>query len=150
MRPIPLLLILMLILTLGAGCSADYLPFSSGALAGVEQTNPGSFVEVGARNVIQLETRTDTPYSVNLWVIGKTDHLYVFAGDNRATWVEHIEVNPAVRLRSGEDIYLLQAERVTDAEEFVAFADAWEAKYGRRPRNENVDETYLFRLTPRI
>ena len=73
----------------------------------------------------------------------------MFAGDNLATWVENIAKNPMVRLGAEERIYELKADRVTDPDVFEEFAQAWEAKYGNRPRNENVDETYLYRLTAR-
>ena len=75
--------------------------------------------------------------------------LAVFAGDNRSTWVENIDENPEVRLRAGELIYELSATRVTDADTFELFAQAWQVKYGNRPNNELVDETYLFKLTAR-
>ncbi|MGR8919535.1 MAG: nitroreductase/quinone reductase family protein, partial [Gammaproteobacteria bacterium] len=89
------------------------------------------------------------PYSVNIWVVGIGPSLFVHAGANRAEWVVHIEANPDVRLRVDETIYELTAARVTDAGEFARFSDAYERKYDRRPRNENVDEAYLFRLGPR-
>ncbi len=130
------------------GC-ADWLPFSSGALDGEVVANPADWSAVAEPSIIQFETQGKTPYSVNLWVIGEADKLYVFAGPNRSTWVEHIETNPNVRLRSGGNIYELTATRVTDADEFEWFAQAWETKYGNRPRNENVDETWLMRLSSR-
>ena len=142
-------LTLIAVVTLLAACSTDWLPFSGGQLSGTEQPAPESWVEVAAQDIVQLETVADEPYSVNIWVIGKPTHLYVFAGDNRATWVEHIEANPNVRMGIGDSIYRLRATRVADADEFEAFAGDWEAKYGNRPRNENVQETYLLRLTPR-
>lgn len=138
----------LLALLLGMGC-ADKIPFSSGALDGQLVANPTDWTAVGSPSIIQLETQGDEPYSVNLWVIGDGEKLYVFAGANRSTWVEHIEINPLVRLRSGPNLYELVASRVTDADEFERFAQAWDEKYGNRPRNENVDETWLIRLRPR-
>ena len=75
--------------------------------------------------------------------------LYVHAGANRATWVVHMETDPRVRVRVENAIFELNATRVTDAGEFSRFSDAYEKKYDRRPRNENVKEAYLFRLEPR-
>lgn len=138
----------ILALLITQGC-ADKIPFSSGALEGVVVENPTDWSKVGEPSIIQLETQGDTPYSVNLWVIGEGDKLYVFAGANRATWIEHIETNPNVRLRSGGKLYELAASRVTDATEFEWFAQAWDKKYGHRPRNENVAETWLMRLRAR-
>lgn len=139
---------LWLALMLLGGC-ADYLPTASGELSGTVAAPPPSWTEVAKQEIIQLETQPTDPYSVNLWVIGDDDRLYVFAGDNYTTWIEHIDADPNVRLKTGGSIYLLRATRVTDAEEFEWFAQAWDAKYGHRPRNENVAETYLMRLSPR-
>lgn len=143
----------LLVLLLGMGC-ADKIPFSSGALEGAVVANPTDWTGVGSPSIIQFETQgldagAKQPYSVNLWVIGEGEKLYVFAGDNRATWIQHIETNPNVRLRSGDNLYELAATRVTDAEEFEWFAQAWDAKYGHRPRNDNVAETWLMRLRSR-
>ncbi|MAE95466.1 MAG: hypothetical protein CL910_12465 [Deltaproteobacteria bacterium] len=74
---------------------------------------------------------------------------YVHAGANRSTWVENMEADPRVRLRADDSIYELVASRVEAQEEFDRFSDAYEQKYGRRPRNENVAEAYLFRLGAR-
>ncbi len=142
------MLVLCLFSLAVAGC-ADYLPTASGALTGPLASAPASWTKVAKQEIIQLETQPEDPYSVNLWIIGQDELLYVFAGDNYATWIEHIDANPNVRVKMGGSIYLLRASRVTAAEEFERFAQAWEQKYGNRPRNENVDETYLMRLTPR-
>lgn len=131
-----------------AGC-ADYLPTASGELEGTVATAPASWTSVAQQDIIQLESQPSDPYSVNLWVIGEDERLYVFAGDNYTTWVEHIDADPKVRLKMGGVIYLLSASRVTDAQEFEWFAQAWDKKYGHRPVNENVGETYLMRLQPR-
>ena len=46
-------------------------------------------------------------------------------------------------------IYELRAEQVTDASVFAQFSDLYETKYGSRPRNDNIEEVYLYRLLPR-
>jgi hypothetical protein len=138
---------LLLLLGLLAGC--DLIPFSGGALSGNLTEPPADWTEVARPEIIELETNPAEPYSVKLWIIGVGPDLYVHAGANRATWVEHIEQDPNVRLRINESLYELRAERVEHAEEFAAFAEVYELKYGNRPRNENVNEAYLFRLLPR-
>jgi len=139
-----LLLILALMLS---GC--DMIPFSSGALSGTPTEPPADWTDAASPEVIELETNPVEPYSVKLWIIGMGPGLYVHAGANRATWVEHIEQDPNVRVLIGASLYELRAVRVESAEEFAAFAEVYEVKYGNRPRNENVDEAYLFRLMPR-
>lgn len=130
------------------GCS-DMIPFSGGRLEGTLSPAPADWTLAAQPDVVQLETRPGDPYSVKLWVIGLGPAVYVHAGANRATWVEHIDANPDVRLLIGDALYELRAIRVNDPEEFKAFSNAYEIKYGRRPRNENVAEAYLFRLDAR-
>jgi len=76
-------------------------------------------------------------------------YAYVHACANRSEWVEHLEADPNARLRVEGSIYELTAARVEARDEFDRFSDGYEEKYGRRPRNENVDEAYLFRLGAR-
>ena len=144
----PLTIGFWLALLTSVGC-ADYLPTSSGQLTGTVTAAPPDWTPIAQQEIVQLESQPSAPYSVNLWVIGEGQRLYVFAGDNYTTWVEHIDADPRVRLKMGGAIYLLNATRVTDAAEFEWFAQAWDKKYGHRPRNENVAETYLMRLQPR-
>ena len=145
-------LLLLLALTLAAphvGCGDPFLLLPGGALEGTTKAVPGDWAFTDAVNTVQLETRRADPYSVNIWATAVGDHLYVHAGANRSTWVEHIEADPAVRVRVGDSIYELVAGRVEAQEEFDRFSDAYERKYDRRPRNENFAEVYLFRLAAR-
>ena len=130
-----------------AGC--DYLPFSSGELDGEVATPPADWTSVGVPKVIELETRPSDPYSVKLWAIGLGPVVYVHAGASRTNWVEHIEADPRVRLGIDDTIYELTAVQVKGDGEFQQFAAAYDTKYGNRPRNENIDEIYLYRLSPR-
>ena len=131
-----------------AGC--EYIPFSSGELQGTAAPIPSSWTEAASPNVIELETNPAAPYSVKLWIIGEGPNLWVHAGANRTTWVEHMETDPRVRVLMNDALFELRAERVTTQDEFDEFSDLYESKYGNRPRNENVDEAYLFRLLPRV
>jgi hypothetical protein len=140
---------LALLATLLLSACSEYIPTSFGALEGIKTATPAVWTQVATTEIIQLETTADTPYSVNLWTVEVNGDLLIFAGDNRTNWVENIERNADVRLRANGLIYELRAIRITNAATFEMFAKAWEAKYGNRPRNENVDETYLFKLTSR-
>ncbi len=132
-----------------AGCSGPFVLLPGGELDGKTVAAPESWAFTDEVDTVQLETRPADPYSVNIWVTALDDHLYVHAGANRSTWVEYMEADPQVRLRVGESIYELSAARVEGQEEFDRFSDAYQRKYGNRPRNENVAEAYLFRLRPR-
>ncbi|MDJ0866521.1 MAG: nitroreductase/quinone reductase family protein [Myxococcota bacterium] len=132
-----------------AGCAGPCVVLPGGSLPGATAATPESWAFTDEVDTIQFETNPADPYSVNIWVIALGDHLYVHAGANRATWVENMEADPNVRLQVKDQVYELAAARVEDQSEFDRFSDAYEKKYGRRPRNENVAEAYLFRLSAR-
>jgi hypothetical protein len=132
-----------------AGCSRPFVLIPGGELEGTPAAVPDSWSFTDEIDTVQLETQPSDPYSVNIWVTNAGNLLYVHAGANRSTWVEHIEADPNVRMKVNESIYALAASRVTAQDEFDRFSDAYEKKYGRRPRNENAGEAYLFRLAAR-
>ena len=49
-----------------AGCSSGWLPFSSGELEGVPAQAPDDWTQVASKDIVQLETDVDEPYSVDL------------------------------------------------------------------------------------
>ncbi len=143
---LPCLVLSIALLT--GGCS-EYVPFASGALEGQLTPVPENWQAVEQAEIIELETLPEEPYSVKLWIVHLAPYMYVHAGASRTTWVENMEADSRVRLLIEGKIYELRAERVTGQEEFNRFAGVYEQKYGNRPRNENVNEAYLFRLLPR-
>ena len=147
--PHPARLAILLVAALLVACEGPFVLLPGGALEGPTAPTPESWAFTDAIDTVQLETRGEEAYSVNIWAIGLDGHVYVHAGTNRATWVEHMEANPNVRLRADGTIYELAATRVAEQAEFDRFADAYERKYGNRPQNESVTEAYLFRLDGR-
>ncbi len=73
----------------------------------------------------------------------------VFAGSLKSNWVAHVEVSQNARMKIGHAIYPLRATLVNNAHEFETFTRGRAAKYGRRPFNESVDDTYLVQLIER-
>lgn len=144
-----LVLLVVVSIVSAVGCGQPFVLLPGGALEGTPVAVPESWSFTDDVKTVQLETRPAEPYSINIWVTAAGEQLYLHAGANRSAWVEHIEADPNVRLRVDESIYELSASRVTDQAEFDRFSDAYEKKYGRRPRNETVAEVYLFRLTAR-
>jgi len=137
----------IVLVVLLSACSRENIPFSSGALTGQPTESPASWLDVASVEIIQLETTGDEPYSVNLWVIGKQDWMYVYAGDNYSTWAEHLENNPMARIEIEGKLYGVRAMRVTDQVEFENFAADWDAKYGStNPQGLNVGDVWLYRL----
>jgi len=141
-----LLALTLALTTLLLGCGGPFVLLPGGALEGATEPLPESWAFTDAVDTVQLETRPAEPYSVNIWLTAAEGNLYVHAGAHRSRWVEHLKADPRVRVRVGESIYELAAVRVREQPEFDRFADAYERKYGLRPRNENVAEAYLFRL----
>ncbi len=135
-------------LFLVAGCG-PFLVLPGGKLDGVTARAPSDWSFSDEVDTVQLETRPEDPYSVNVWAVAMGPLLYVHAGANRSSWVEHMEANSDVRVRVEDKLYDLRASRVESEDEFARFSDAYEEKYGSRPRNENVAEAYLFRLEAR-
>ena len=127
----------LLIAMLALGCGGPFVLLPGGELEGEVVAVPDSWVFTDDIDTIQLETNPAEPYSVNIWVVALGDGLYVHAGANRAEWIEHMEADPAVRLRADESIYELSAARVEAQDEFDRFSDAYES------------EAYLDRLTAR-
>lgn len=145
----PRLILGLLLMASLAACSEPFALLPGGELDGATAPVPGSWAFADEIDTVQLETRPDDPYSVNIWAVGLGPALYVHAGANRSTWVEHLEADPRARVRVAGSLYELSAARVEDQAEFDRFSDAYEKKYGRRPRNENAGEAYLFRLGAR-
>ena len=143
-KTIPILLLLSL-----TACSGPFLLLPGGALEGELAPTPAEWSFTDETSTVQIETNPSDPYSVNIWAVGMGPSLYLHAGGNRTTWVEHLESDPNIRVRIEDKIYELASSRVAEEAEFAAFADAYEAKYGTRPRNENVSEVYLLRLRAR-
>ena len=141
-------LIAMSSLFLVASCG-PFLLLPGGKLEGTAAPAMSDWAFTDEVKTVQLETRPEDPYSVNIWAVGMGPLLYVHAGAKRSRWVENMEANPDVRVRVEEKLYDLRASRVEGQDEFTRFSNAYEEKYGSRPRNENVMEAYLFRLEAR-
>lgn len=131
-----------------AGCGGPTAVFPGGALDGPVQATPQSFAFASDAGTVQLETRPENPYSVNIACAAVGDQLYVSAGGNKSQWVENMEANPLVRLRIDGEVYELKAQRVTDDAEMRAFAEEWmKNSWARDPTA--LDEAWVYRLQPR-
>jgi hypothetical protein len=135
--------------TLGfIGCNGPTSIFAGGDLNGPVKPTPHDFEFARDAGTIQLETRPDDPYSVNIACAVVGDSLYISAGGNKSKWVENIEADPRVRVRIKGDIYELTATRVTGDDEVRAFADEWlKNSWARDPTK--LDEAWVYRLEAR-
>ncbi len=141
-------LIAIATLVLVASCGPLML-LPGGKLDGDTAPAPSDWSFTDEVDTVQLETKPDDPYSVNIWAVGMGPRVYVHAGASRSRWVENMEANPEVRLRVEDRLYNLRAYRVEGQDEFDQFSDSYEKKYGLRPGNEDVAQAYLFRLEAR-
>lgn len=140
---------LLAAMLLFAACDGPFLTIPGGALEGSARPVPSDWVFTDEISTIEVETRPTDPYSINIWAVAMDDRLYLHAGANRTRWVRNLEAEPSVRVRIEGSVYDLTASRVRDPGEFADFSDAFERKYDQRPRNENVAEAYVFRLSRR-
>ena len=141
-------LLFALSLAMGA-CDGPFLATSGGALSGRIEDPPVPWEFEVDSAVAQLETRPNDPYSINLAYVQLDGRLYVYAGNTRTSWVEHIEQSPLVRIRVNETIYPVRAVRVVDDAELARFAARWAGRSMFQRDPMQFDEVWLFRLEPR-
>lgn len=129
-------------------CEGPTVFMSGGELSGTVVATPEKWQLAKDSDLAQLETRPEDPYSINLVYIQMNERMYIYAGDTRTNWVQHIEQNPLVRLRIEEEIYPARAVRITDPDEIVAFAAEWTSRsiFQRDPLQ--FEEVWLYHLEP--
>jgi len=98
---------------------------------------------------MQLETRPENPYSVNLWGVAVNHNMYVASDGGDSTWARAIDEYPAVRLRINDDIYRLRAQKTVDPHELDDVIDAYIQKYGGDRERSFVKDAWVYRLAAR-
>ena len=107
---------------------------------------------------VQLETRPDDPYSINVWCVSVGRNLYVGAGQGASsTWARALLDDARARIRIGGTVYRVSTSRVTDPSEITSYLGALSRKYsdadGRlsdfQPGPDQQASAILFRLAPR-
>ena len=142
-------LLSLLLVIAASGCNGPLLVLPGGGLAGEVEPSPSDWSFAGDYGTVQLETRLEEPYSVNIAFTVIEGQLYINAGDTETQWVKNMSVNPLVRMRMDGVLYDLRAERVVDADEIAAFGKAWtsQSMFMRDP--SELDEVWIYRLAPR-
>ena len=121
-----------------------------GALSGTVQAVPAAWGELGTVDTVQLETRPDSPYSVNIWGVALGANYYVAAGSGETSWTRNIDANANVRLRIGQSVFELRALRITEAGELSQVRVAYGAKYEMSDdQREQSGRAAVFRLDRR-
>lgn len=123
-------------------------PIPGGSLDGRVTPPPADWSGVRDYRTVQLETRSNSPYSVNVWGVGVGRVFYVacLPGTN---WIPYVEMDPAVRLRIGDSVYELRAIRSRDPDEFALYLREMKALYDWEPSAEDAERALLWRLEPR-
>ncbi len=141
-------LFVLLLAFVPAGCNGPILLLPGGSLDGDVMPAPSDWAFAGESGTVQLETRPEAPYSVNVAFTVIDGQLYINAGGTATQWVQNIAANPLVRLRVNGVLYDLRAERVTDSAEIAAFGEAWTSQSAFRRDPTELDEVWLYRFAP--
>ena len=132
-----------------SACSEPFTVFAGADLEGEVMDAPGDWKILENIDTVQLETRPDDPYSVNVWSTGIGPDVYVATGDNPPSWTQHIDADHDVRLRVQDQIFVLEARRVRDPDELQRVSAAYVAKYGLDIDDNWVMSGQVFRLDRR-
>jgi hypothetical protein len=136
----------LLLVIAAAACNGPFVLLPGGKLDGEARPAPSDWTFAGDYGTVQLETRPEDPYSVNVAFTVVDNRLYINAGDTETQWVKNIAANPRVRLRMDGVLYELRAERVTDPAEIAVFGEAWTSQSFFRRDPTGLDEVWLYRL----
>jgi hypothetical protein len=139
------------------GCGGPVGPIPGGALSGNLKPAPADWSFIENVEQVQLETNPVEPHSVNTWIGTSGGALYLptsmIRGPKLPTeraWVRNVEADERVRLRVGDDVYELRAERVVDDTEAASARAALVNKYALGADDMDPErEIWIFRLSPR-
>jgi hypothetical protein len=120
-----------------------------GRLSGDVTPVPASWAFTDAVETVQLETRPEDPYSVNIWGVAAGDDFFVASGSSENTWARAIAADDRVRLRVDGSIFELRAVRDDTTEGRDRFLAAAKAKYDFEPEGDQAADAVLFRLVAR-
>ncbi len=126
-----------------------FVTIPGGTLSGEIAPVPDDWSFSDAVETVQLETRPEDPYSVNVWGVAVGRDFYVAAAESSNAWARHIANDDRVRLRIEGKIYELRAERDDTPETRARFLAAAKAKYDFEPDPEETSDAVLFRLVSR-
>jgi hypothetical protein len=131
-------------------------PIAGGRLVGSPVSGPPpAGATVRSIETVQLETRPESPHSVNTWWGEQEGQLYIatslILGDDVPTereWVRNVVGDPRVRLRVEDKLYDLRAIRVENAGEREAALAMLLSKYDVE-EDAHTRAAWVFRLEAR-
>ena len=114
-------------------CGGPLLIIPGGELRGELVSEPVADWSFVGERFIDLETRPDDPYSVQLNYIVRDGKLYIDPAEGR-NWLGHIRADPRVRVRFAGKIYPCTAVLVGEPGELEGFdADRFVYRLDSRP-----------------
>ncbi|MEE9608086.1 MAG: hypothetical protein V3U03_10155 [Myxococcota bacterium] len=113
-------LALLLGLLVAAGCGGPFLVFPGGEMRGEVVTEPVEDWSFVTDRFVDLETRPQDPYSVELNYFVRDGKLYIDPAEGRR-WLDYLRADPRVRVRFSEKIYPLKAVLVGQPGEIEGF-----------------------------
>ncbi len=111
---------LLPLLLLASGCGGPFLVFPGGALSGEvvrEPVEDWSFVD---DTFLELETRPEKPYSVQLNYFVRDGELLIDPAEGRR-WFDYLREDPRVRVRFGSKVYPATAVQVAEPGQLEGF-----------------------------
>ena len=142
-----LLVVLCFLPFLGCGPMG---PIPGGSLSGRVQAIPEDWSAARDIDIVQIETRPDDPYSINIWGVAVGKDFFIASGEGaESAWVEHLTQNPLVKLRIGKSVYPLKAVRVEDEDELLRVGERYSEKYDLESEESSADKVWIFRLDRR-
>ena len=142
-------LLWLLLLVVASGCNGPLGLMSGGKLDGEVRPAPSDWVFAGDYGTVQIETRPEDPYSVNIAYTIIDDRLFINAGGTQTQWVKNMTSDSNVRLRLKGGLYDLRAVRVVDASEIARFAKAWTDQSMFRRDPLAYEEVWIYELVNR-
>ena len=91
-----------------AACGGPFLAIPGGRLAGDVVTTPIADWSFADETWLELETRLDDPYSVQLNYFVRDGKLYIDPAEGR-TWLDHLRADPRARVRLSGKVYPVAA-----------------------------------------
>jgi hypothetical protein len=126
-------------------------PIPGGRLSGDVVAGPiDDWSFASGEETLQIETRPDDPYSVNVWFVSQGPRLWVAAASGAGgKWAEYMTSDPRVRLGIADKLYERKAVRVTEQSEIDEVVVLYKTKYDYERDPEDDGQAALFRMDPR-
>ena len=150
-RRVPVRLAASFLLVWTMGCGDPFFGIAGGQLSGAAADVPPTWVPYNDVETVQLETRPEDPYSVNVWGVGTREVYFVASGrGTESAWAQHLIQDPRVRLQIGERVYELRAVRADSWRDRRRYKAMSQHKYDDFDSAfEDFGTAIVFRLEPR-